>query len=215
MELKNSYNLNKNINFCAITSKERMAAWRAINKIQSYTDAAYTGYTGAKQTLFPVTMIGKKDRFRNLPDITNDLHLFEEDVLQEIKDTKRKPFGFARVLWKMCQNFGTGECWDTKFLPEFPGRNKAGQVQFAKYKNKVVTGNDISNIFFGHTCKFLGFPEKLALLLAKLDASGILEPFSKGRLPTKELLRFRDTPSDQQAILRGMREFDINDYRLR
>ena len=61
----------------------------------------------------------------------------------------------------------------------------------------------------------MGIPTKLAQLIAKMDASGILEPFSKGKLPTLELLRFRDTASDQLAIAKGIREFDINDYQLK
>ena len=191
-------------------NKKQMAAWRFVNKIPHYTNAAYKGYTGAKECKFPV-ILSSSNKFRGrLPDITMDLHTFEENVFQELKDSKRKPFGFFRVLWKMCRNFGTGERWDTKFLPAFPGRDKNGRVQYARYNDQIVTGNDVSNIFFGHTCKFLGIPE-----IARLDASGILEPFSKGKFPSKELLNFRDTHSDQQAIVKGMREFDINNYRLR
>ncbi len=196
-------------------NKKQMAEWRLANKIQHYTNAAYKGHTGAKEYKFPV-ILSSSNKFRGrLPDITPDLHTFEENVFQELKDTKRKPFGYFRVLWKMCRNFGTGERWDTKFLPAFPGRDKNGHVQYARYKDEIVSGNDISNIFFGHTCKFLGFPEKLSLWIARLDASGILEPFSKGKLPSKELLTFKDTRSDQQAISKGMREFNINDYKLR
>lgn len=195
--------------------KTRMAMWRAANKIQHYTNATYKGHTGAKEYYFPTILYSKNKFLGRVPDITRDLHTFEENVFQELKDTKRKPFGFFRVLWKMCRNFGTGERWDTKFLPAFPGRDKNGRVQYARYNDQIVTGNDVSNIFFGHTCKFLGIPEKLSLWIARLDASGILEPFSKGKFPSKELLNFRDTHSDQQAIVKGMREFDINNYRLR
>ncbi len=214
MKLDNNYTANRITPFGALT-KQRMKLWRSANSIPSYTNAAYKGYTGAKLYRFPTYYKEVNGFPADLPDVTKNLKLLEEDILQELKDTREKPFGYFRVLWKMAQNFGTGERWDTKFLPEFPGRNMRGERQYAMYKDEAVSGNDVSNILFGHVCKYLGFPEKVTLLLARLDAAGILEPFSKGKLPDGELLRFRDTQSDQKAILRGMREFDIKDYRLR
>jgi hypothetical protein len=61
----------------------------------------------------------------------------------------------------------------------------------------------------------MGIPEKIAQLIARLDARGLLEPFSKGKLPSLKLLKFRDTASDQLAIAKGVREFNIKDYNLK
>lgn len=204
-----SLNINEKL---YVFSKKHMTAWRKRNKLPEYVNASYSGFTGVKAIRFPTY---SRDGNRTLPDITKDLFLFEEEVLQEIKNTRKKPFGFIRALWKMCQNLGTAEAWDTKFLPQFPGRSKKGHKQYARYKGEIVSGNDISNRFFGHICAYMGIPVKLAQLVAKLDACGILEPISKGKFPSLELLKFRDTASDQLAIFRGVQEFNINDYRLK
>ncbi len=136
-------------------------------------------------------------------------------MIQELKDLRGKPFGYIRALWKIGQNMGTGASWDTKFLPQFPGRNVEGRTQYASYKKELVSGNDISNIFYGHICAYMGIPSKIAQFIAKMDACGLLEIFSKGRLPDKNLLAFRDTSSDQLAIKKGVEEFRLTDYRLR
>lgn len=192
-----------------------MRIWRVLNKIPEYVNASYSGYTGIKGTIFPKSKADSEWRVCRTPDITKSLTDFEEEVLQEIKDTRSKSFGFIRVLWKMARNFGTAEPWDTKFLAEFPGRNRKGEVQYARYKDEILSGNDVSNLFFGHVCAFVGIPARLAKLVARLDASGVIEPFTKGRFPNMQLLKFRDTASDQIAIEKGIKEFNIGDYRLR
>lgn len=198
------------INYKSMT-KRQMAAWRKLNRLPSYVNATYSGYTGAKLKNFPVT--NTKMLLSN-KDITNDLYLFEEKVLQKLKDLREKPFGYLRALWAMGQNLGTGAPWDTKFLPKFPGRDKSGRTQYAIYNNEVVTGNDVSNIFFGHLCAYMGFPAKLAQFIAKMDACGMFEIISKGKLPSFKLMSFRDTLSDQVAIKKGVNEFNIKNYHL-
>lgn len=206
-----SNNYTQQPNFQGAT-KQQMKFWKYLNKIPIYTNAAYDGYTGMKLHHFPT---GDGFHMSEYPDITQKLTEFESEILQTLKDSRKERFGYFKALWKLCQNLGTGEPWDSKFLPNFPGRNKRGQKQYAIYKGEIVSGNDVSNLIFGHICKFMGIPTKLAQLIAKMDASGILEPFSKGKLPTLELLKFRDTASDQLAIAKGIREFDINDYQLK
>lgn len=191
-------------------TKTQMKSWRILNNIPEYVNASYDGYTGVKTKNFSIYTSRK-----NLPDITEDFKAFEENVLNEIKEVLDKPLGYIRALWKVSQNFGTGERWDTKFLPEFPGRTKKGEKQYAKYKGHVVSGNDISNILYGHVCKFLHIPSDIAKFIAKIDAAGLLEPISKGKLPTLELLKFRDTASDQKAIEMSIKTFNINDYRFK
>lgn len=196
-------------------NKSQMRLWRLYNEIPEYVNASYTGYTGVKGCNFPIHKTHSESFMYRTPDITKELTTFEEGVLQEIKDTRKKPFGLIRVLWKMAKNFGTADPWDTKFQPEFPGRDKNGAVQYARYKGEILSGNSVSNLFFGHVCAFVGIPVKLAKLIAKLDASGIIEPFTKGHFPNKALRNFRDPISDQLAIEKGMQEFDVNNYRLR
>lgn len=197
---------------CKSWTKAQMSSWRRVNNIPDYVNAAYDGYTGYKTRNFVLskTKRGLRDR-----DITQDLYLFEEKVLQNLKDLRQKPLGYLRALWAMCQNLGTGAPWDTKFLPEFPGRDINGRVQYGVYKGEVVSGNDISNRFYGHVCAYMNIPTKLAQFIAKMDACGALELFSKGKFPTKNLRSFRDTKSDQVAIKQGLDEFEIKSYRLR
>ncbi|MBR6721851.1 hypothetical protein IKL64_00170 [bacterium] len=210
MIITNNYS-NQSTSFQAAT-KRQMQLWKYLNKIPLYTNAAYDGYTGMKLHNFPT---GDMWNISKYPDITEKLHNLETEIFQILKDTRKERFGYIKALWKLCQNLGTGEAWDTKFLPNFPGRNKQGKKQYAIYKGEIVSGNDLSNIIYGHICGFMGIPTKLAQIIAKLDAAGILEPFSKGKLPTFRLLMFRDTVSDQMAIAKGVSEFNIKDYNLK
>lgn len=191
--------------------KKRMQLWRELNHIPDYVNASYTGPTGVKITHFPI--YSRTDRF--FPNIDKDLYSYEEEIIQELKDIRRKPFGYFRALWKMSQNFGTGEAWDSKFMPQFPGRDSFGRVQYAKYRGEKVSANDLSNIMYAHICAYMGIPKFLAKFIAKMDACGILEIISKGKWPTKNLLKFKDTQSDQIAIAKGMDDFNIKNYRLR
>ena len=212
MQIQNNYTYNTpQISFKAAT-KQQMKLWKYLNKIPLYIDASYDGYTGMKVLNFPTN---NGVHISEYPDITEKLHKFESEILQILKDKKDERFGYIKALWKLCQNLGTGEPWDSKFLPNFPGRNKKGQKQYALYKGEIVSGNDVSNLLFGHLCKYMGIPEKIAQLIARLDARGLLEPFSKGKLPSLKLLKFRDTASDQLAIAKGVREFNIKDYDLK
>lgn len=203
-------NYQSRTSFYGLTHKQ-MKFWKEINQIPLYTDATYSGYTGTKLYNFPLSRYFERSKY---PDITEMLHHFETNIFQELQNCRGKKFGYIRALWKMCRNLGTGDPWDLKFLPKFPGRDKKGQKQYAIYKNEIVSANDVSNLFFGHICRFMGIPTKLAQIIAKLDAAGILEPFSKGKMPTVKLLKFRDTKSDQSAIAKGVQNFDINDYKL-
>lgn len=209
--MKITTNLQDRTNFQGMTKRQFMV-WKYLNGIPRYTDATYDGFTGLKNHNFPLSKHYDRSRY---PDITQNLHEFESEILQELKDCRAKRFGYIRALWKMCQNFSTGDLWDSKFLPKFPGRNPKGKKQFAIYQGKIVSGNDVSNMVYGHACRYMGIPIKLAQFIGRLDARGIFEPFSKGKLPSRKLLRFKDTASDQLAIAKGMREFDINNYNLK
>lgn len=209
MIIQNNY--SKTPNFEGL-NKRQMRMWKELNRIPRYTDASYDGFTGGKFRCFP-TSAGLE--ISNYPDVTADFHKFESEILQELISCREKRFGYVRALWRLCQNFGTGDPWDSKFLPRFPGRTKYGKKQYAVYNNEIVSANDLSNRVYGHVCRFMGIPTKLALIIAKMDASGILEPFSKGKLPSLKLLRFRDPASDQQSIVKGINEFDMSNYKIK
>lgn len=194
-----------------VFDKFRMKQWREVNDIPPYINASYVGTTGVKELQFPAYTC----KHGNYPDITKASIQYEEEILQELKDIRKKPFGYIRALWHMSQQLGTGEPWDSKFMPQFPGRNSKGQVQYAKYKDTIVSANDLSNIIYGHICAYMKLPKWLAQMAAKLDACGITEIITKKRFPDFKLRNFKDTPQDQQAIARGVKEFNIKDYRLR
>lgn len=203
-------NLPDRTSFQGVTRRQ-MEFWKYLNRIPKYTNATYNGFTGYKSFQFPITEHFQRSMY---PDITENLHKFETEILQELKDCKSERFGYFRALWKMAQNFGTGEPWDSKFLPKFPGRNKKGKKQYAIYKGEILSANDVSNLVYGHVCSFMGIPENLAKFIAKLDAKGFLEIISKRKIPKIKQLKFNDTHSDQLAIAKGIREFNINDYIL-
>jgi hypothetical protein len=165
MKILKNTSSQQNISSCSLTNKQ-MLSWRKFNKLPSYVNASYAGYTGAKEVPFSVFKTVERSVF----DVTDKLRLFEESVIQELKDLRGKPFGYIRALWKIGQNMGTGASWDTKFLPQFPGRNVEGRTQYASYKKELVSGNDISNIAFifevsGKISDFLIFIGKLLLPL--------------------------------------------------
>lgn len=184
--------------------KKRMLVWRQINNCPSIVDAAYDGYTGVKLKHFPTV---KHNHTSFYPDITNDFDALKKDLLHEVIGLKRKAFGRLKVLKKFLDNFATGEKWDTKFIPEFPGRDKNGKVQYALYKNQIVPGNYLSNNIYGFMCAAIGLPESFAKFLGRIYSFGALEPLISGKFPNKNLRKFRDPVSDQIAISTGYRDF--------
>lgn len=194
-----------------VFDKVRMKQWRELNNLPPYINASYNGSTGIKDVRFPIYI----NKYSHYPDVTDDTIKYEEEILQELKDIRKKPFGYIRALWHMSQQFGTGEPWDSKFMPQFPGRTPKGEVQFARYRDTIVSANDLSNIIYGHICAYMKLPKWLAQMAAKLDACGITEIITKKRFPDLKLMNFKDTPQDQQAIARGVKEFNMKDYRLR
>lgn len=193
-----------------VFDKTRMKQWREVNNIPPYINASYIGTTGVKELPFPVY----NSKYGYYPDVTKASILYEEEILQELKDIRKKPFGYIRSLWHMSQQLGTGEPWDSKFMPQFPGRNSKGRVQYARYRDTIVSANDLSNIIYGHICAYMKLPKCVAQFMARLDACGITELITKKKFPDIHLRNFKDTPQDQRAIARGVEEFDIKNYRL-
>lgn len=185
-------------------SLERMRGWRLINGCPDVVNAAYDGYTGAKMFKFPTS-----DKLNKLsyPDITKEYESFKKGLLYEIEEAKSKPFGTLKVYMLFLKKFATGASWDTKFLPEFPGRDANGMTQFAKYNGKVVKGNYISNCLYGYLCAAIGMPEKQAKAIARIYSCGVIEPFITHKFPDRKLIMFRDPIDDQKAISCGYKEF--------
>lgn len=181
-----------------------MRGWRLINGCPDVVNAAYDGYTGAKMHKFPTSNNLNKHLY---PDITKQYEDFKKGLVSEIEDVKRKPFGTIRVYMLFLKKFATGASWDTKFLPEFPGRDINGMTQYAKYNGKVVKGNYISNCLYGYLCAAIGMPEKEAKAIARIYSCGLIEPFITKKFPSKKLMMFKDPIDDQKAITSGYKEF--------
>lgn len=173
--------------------------------VPKYMDASYSGYTGAKLIPFPINKAT-----RTVPDITEGFNNFVRKTIEETNNIKGEFFGRIKLLRAFLKNFATGEKWDTKFSQHFPGRDKNGKVQYAKFNGEIVSANDVSNIFYGIVCASAGIPLKISQWIAKIYSCGLLEPFIAGKIPSKKLLKFRDTASDQRAIVRGYEQYRIH-----
>ena len=193
----------KLINKYIITdAKRRMADWRELNGCSRAVDAAYNGYTGVKIYRFPTS-----DSARFYPDVTKDFDKMKFNLLKDIEKAKREPFGRLKIIKMFLNNFSTGEIWDTKFIAEFPGRDKFGRVQFARYNGKIVAGNFLSNNIYGFLCAAAGIPESVSKFIARVYSKGFMEPLISGKLPDKTLLSFNDPIADQLAISSGYSHF--------
>ena len=184
--------------------KLRSAQWREINGCPKSVDASYSGYTGIKIYKFPTS-----DSFPSFsyPEISNDFDAFKREIISEVNAKRRERFGKIKVLKLFLDNFATGEKWDTKFKIEFPGRDKNGRVQFAKYNSNIVTGNYLSNNIYGFLCAKIGIPESISKFIARFYSKGLLEPLITGKFPDKNLLQFSDPLSDQKAISSGYKDY--------
>lgn len=167
-------------------------------------------YSGRKDYDFPVSPHLDPDRY---PDITEDLNELKAEIIAELKEIRaRNPVtGLAIAMRTMAHNFPTGEPWDTKYLPKFPGRDRHGRTQYALYKGKVVSANYISNNLYAQITASLGLPLWFSRMAAKMDACGIAEIIFKRKMPEAELRQFRDTPEDQDAIISAYDDYHHDD----
>ena len=195
----------KIINKYIITAEKlKMKHWRELNGCPLNVNAAYDGYTGIKICRFPTNDSLKQYAY---PDVTDNFNSLKLSILKDIKKKKSELFGRFKIYKIFLDNFSTGEKWDTKFYPEFPGRDKKGRVQFAKYKGKIVAGNFLSNNIYGFLSAAAGIPERISKFIAKIYSKGLIEPLISGKIPDKTLLKFNDPIADQKAISIGYDEF--------
>lgn len=193
----------KGIFFAGYTN-EMMRTFRKASGIPDYINASYNGYSGPKKFKFPTDI---NLDLPNYPDITDEVIKLKTEIVNDLKVVKKGPLGVFKELKLFLKNFPTGNCWDTKYLPEFPGRDIKGQTQYGIYKNKIVSANYVSNNIYGQACAAMGLSSFFAKVAAKLDAAGILELLTKKKIPDKNLIKFRDTDCDQKAIVSGIMDF--------
>ncbi len=167
-------------------------------------------FTGPKDYDFPVSPHLDPDQY---PDITQDLNDLKAEIIDELKkiQAKNPVLGLPMAMRVMAENFPTGEPWDTKYLPRFPGRDQQGRTQYALYKGKVVSANYISNNLYAQITAALGLPLWFSRMAAKMDACGIAEIIFKRKMPEAELRQFRDTPEDQDAIISAYDDYHRDD----
>jgi hypothetical protein len=167
--------------------------------------AEYLGYTGIKSLSFPVDPMLPLERY---PNVTNQLTQWCHEVLKELKPSSNSPFwkNQPRYIRFLLKNSATAAALDTKFHPNYPGRNQAGQVQYARYKGRVVSANYLSNNLFGQIMSALGYPFWFTTLIGKIYSTGMLEIF-RGHLPTLANLKFRDPAEDGRAVKSGYDDY--------
>ncbi len=190
--------------FIVNEDKLRSAQWLEINGCPKCVDASYNGYTGVKMYKFPTSPAHRRIAY---PDVSNNFEAFKMDIIGEVKAKSRERFGGLKVLKLFLDNFSTAAKWDTKFKIDLPGRDKYGRVQFASYNSKIVTGNYLSNNIYGFLCAFIHIPESVSKFIARVYSKGFLEPLISGKLPDKNVLKFSDPISDQEAISAGYKDY--------
>jgi hypothetical protein len=170
--------------------------------------ADYLGYTGIKNLNFPTDPMLPLEQY---PDITDQLIQLRGEFLDKLQKTRSKLrlVEHAKIFRYLLQNGPTAAALDLKFHPDYPGRDKAGQVQYAKYKGKVVSANFVGNNLYGQLLTALGYPLWFSLWTARVYSAGVLEIF-RGKLPTKGNLKFRDPGEDQRAIRSGYDDYMKN-----
>ena len=189
----------------AFTADPKKALWRISNGIPDKLTARYVGYTGPKNFSFPTSPDLEKHLY---PDVTK---YYDEMISKIVKEVNQKlgknPFiNFYKKCNTFLKNFKTADPWDTKFLENFPGRTSEGKVQYALLKDKIVNANYISNALYGDACIKMGFKEWFATLAAKVDAHGLSNLFTEGKIPQWQDVRFKDTAADQNTIKSAYRK---------
>jgi len=164
-------------------------------------DATYQGYTGKKNRVFP---INPGLALHQYPNVTVQLGTFRDEIRAEIRQASHKGvLGSFRALKLLGKNIRTSEAWDTKFHPDFPGRDRDGNVQYAHYKGKVVSANYLSNNLYGQVMAALEFPLWFAQLMGRLYSRGWMRVIFNFEWPDKRHRQFQDPDEDQRAIESG------------
>ena len=161
--------------------------------------ASYIGYTGPKVLDFPTRANLPKHLY---PDVTEHYNEFVKTAVNATTSVlgKNKVVNLYKKCRVLCENFKTADKWDTKFMENFPGRDKGGKVQYAMFKGKVVSANHISNYVYSELLFHLGFKKWEAITAAKIYSQGAINILFDKALPSMKALKFKDTPQDQQTI---------------
>lgn len=190
-------NCNNSVNFTASPRVLSKLAQDGIKRGQIC--ASYIGYTGNKILDFPVVADLPK---HNYPDVTEAYNAFVKNAIDTTKSNlgKNRVVNFYKKCKVFCQKLKTADEWDTKFMENFPGRDKNGNVQYALFKGRVVSANHISNYAYSELLYRLGIKKWLAVGAAKIYSYGVTNLIFDRALPSAKALTFKDTPQDQQTI---------------
>lgn len=203
--MMNSVSCNQSkINF---TANPERVAWRALHGIPNKLNSAYIGYTGPKNFHFPTSPDLEKHLY---PDITENYQKLLGQALETInkKLGKNKIVNFFKKCILLCKNGKTADKWDTKFLEDFPGRTKDGKVQYALFKDKVVSANYVSNYIYSEMLHKLNFKKKTAIAAAKIYSNGFSNLFFDKKFTSFKDLCAGDCPKDQATIRQAFDEFN-------
>lgn len=177
------------------------------NKICS----SYIGYTGPKALRFPT----KPNLPTHLyPDVTEHYNALVKSALDATKKVmgKNKFVNFYKKCRILCENFKTADRWDTKFMENFPGRDKRGKVQYALFKGKVVSANHMSNYIYAEVLFHLGFTKWMAVTAGKIYSQGAINILFDKALPSVKALMYKDTPHDQLVIKNAYEDFQRGNH---
>lgn len=175
----------------------------------SSIQAAQDIYFGSIKRYFPDKPDLDPDKY---PNVSNDIQHFVQKAITEVESQKTNSrfFRWFAILRLFAKNFPTAGVWDTNFNPLFPGREKNGNNKYALYKNRVVSASYVGNNVFGQICAATGLPLWFAMLSAHLDSCGIIEIFTKCKIPAfKKLVQF-DSSYSQRYIASGYYDYLYN-----
>ena len=202
---------------CSDTFKTRkqVAEFKSQNGIDQATKPNYDGYTGFKNHDFPVSPYLDKLCY---PDVTENFRQHLEQVFKALDKISGGPKKINKVNTLKClsnpgvlkflvRNLQTGESLDTKFNPDFPGRDKKCRTQYALYKKKIISANYLSNNFYGQITARLGLFFKVSKLIGSTAYGAGFFELSYGRLPTWDVLQFKDSQEDIDSIRSGYYDY--------
>jgi hypothetical protein len=203
----------------ALKTRKQAADFKRQNGIKQTTKPNYNGYTGYKNHDFPVTPYLDKLHY---PDVTENFLQLREKVFKVLDKLSGGPKEINKantvkclsnpgVLKFLVRNLQTGESLDTKFNPDFPGRDKKCRTQYALYKKKIVSANYLSNNFYGQITARLGLFFRVSKLIGSTAYGAGFFELSYGRLPTWDVLQFKDPQEDIDSIRSGYYDYLDND----
>jgi len=203
---------NNQINFTAAPEVVEKLAKVGISKKQLCS--SYMGYSGPKSIDFPINPNLSKHLY---PDVTEHYNVLLKSALDTVnkKLGKNKIINFIKKCDILCKNIRKGDKWDTLFVDNLPGRDKDSKVQYALFKDEVVSANHISNYIYSELLYHLGFKKWMAVGAAKIYSQGVINILFDGVAPSLKALMYKDTPQDQLTIKKAFNDFNQGNHSLK